>query len=36
MKGEHDSYVVVEGVDVGYAVRALKTATTVAAALVGA
>jgi hypothetical protein len=34
-KGEHDSYVAVEGADAGYVVRELKTATTVAAALVG-
>jgi hypothetical protein len=33
-KEEHDSYVVVEGADAGYVVRELKTATTVAAALV--
>lgn len=34
-KGEHDSYVAVEGADAGYVVRELKMATTVAAALVG-
>jgi hypothetical protein len=33
-KGEHDSYVAVEGADAGYVVRESKTATTVAAALV--
>jgi hypothetical protein len=34
-KGEHDSYIAVEGADAGYVMRELKTATTAAAALVG-
>jgi hypothetical protein len=34
-EGERDSYVAVEGEDVGYVVRELKTATTVAVALAG-
>jgi hypothetical protein len=34
-KGEGDSHVAAEGVDVGYVVRELKMATTVAAVLVG-